>query len=1208
MYDEIAQVKEKTNKLFDAVLNSNATKIDDFILVTFNDPGTQLRTITRDRSEFKRALAAINVDGGDDCPEYAMTGIELALEKSKPNSFFYVYTDAAAKDYALFDRVKSLSLKKSTKVTFLLTGECPGFNHGFVVYDKLAAATSGEVFHIEKHDINKIIDYIIESVKHVKTTLAQKFFVQGSGKTMQFNIDSKSWDIMVSVSAANPNFRVIGPDGALVGTETDKSITTKKTRIEKLKAIPGLHTIFLDTNGPTSVMVTASTSVTFEHGFSTIQPESLNETATKPVPGEKSYLAIALDNYKKDVTLKTVEVRDPDDNVIYTFPLKLINEDTQFYVTEAFMPPNKSFKLAVVGYTETGEKIVRVGSTTIELQDVKLEKEIVSKKPTATIIGEPKLIAEYNEALTIKCKVHAYPKPDVIWQDSTGTTLASTIVPVDLPYDYISTINLDKVIESSTLTCKAINFKGDSEVTVNVEPKTFLQVLEQPKDTTIRYGESVTFKINVVANPPPKIVWFKKSTEITSNDDYDLSSDNSSLTLKKSNYHHGGEYKIEVSNGYHTENIAFKVSIYAELPKIDESNSDLVFEEGSNVVIKCNVTRGFPKPKIVWSFKYDESSEYSDLDEKSDTLRLENVKKDSTGTYMCTAINEIGKYTHEIDLFIEYPPSIDGKDENIKALKGNKVSLNCPSEGEPSPSIKWFKNNVEISNSATHRIYNERLRFKASFSDNGIYTCEATNPLGKAKKDFHVNVYAAAYIIPPKETVITLNVGSPLSLSCEAYGYPEPEVHWTFYDSISKVTSNPLRGDEKNSIIIPRIQIEDEGLYVCMANNKGGSAYLSYEVHVTAPPSIVNTLKDKTLIGVVGDLVLRIPCKAVGSPKPTITWMVDDDYLAVGTDFYDVDKDGTLLIKNLTKKSAGTYKCKAENSAGSDIEQFNVEIQQYPYPDQPTENILLEEGTSTNIKCDVPHKERDLVHWYKDGKVIGTNDLQLKNVLIKDSGTYTCRVSNFMNSYSSHKMITVGQKPKFLNEEETNVEFSEGSTTILACGAISYPPPTVKWYHNGREIDEISMERYFEMTPSDIGNYTCKISNAFGEITRTFNINLQLPEECVLNVENDFNGQQPFILTNRKQWYPFKNIEGFIIIPKLRRIHLFCPGSYVTDKTSSFTEQVTATCIENSKFKINSKIVDFKDLKCFKENKPLAKLIGPNCGLETENDDDVMFS
>ncbi|CAH0719133.1 unnamed protein product, partial [Brenthis ino] len=91
-------------------------------------------------------------------------------------------------------------------------------------------------------------------------------------------------------------------------------------------------------------------------------------------------------------------------------------------------------------------------------------------------------------------------------------------------------------------------------------------------------------------------------------------------------------------------------------------------------------------------------------------------------------------------------------------------------------------------------------------------------------------------------------------------------------------------------------------------------------------------------------------------------------------------------------------------------------------------------------------------------------------------------------------MITVGLKPKFLNEEETNIVFSEGSTAILGCGAISIPPPTVKWYHNDREIDETSMERYFKMNLSDIGNFTCKISNAFGEITRTFNINLPISQ------------------------------------------------------------------------------------------------------------------
>lgn len=39
MGDDISQVKDKTKLIFDAVLKSNASNVDDFILTTFNDPG-----------------------------------------------------------------------------------------------------------------------------------------------------------------------------------------------------------------------------------------------------------------------------------------------------------------------------------------------------------------------------------------------------------------------------------------------------------------------------------------------------------------------------------------------------------------------------------------------------------------------------------------------------------------------------------------------------------------------------------------------------------------------------------------------------------------------------------------------------------------------------------------------------------------------------------------------------------------------------------------------------------------------------------------------------------------------------------------------------------------------------------------------------------------------------------------------------------------
>ena len=81
-----------------------------------------VRTVTKDKETFKRALAAVHVHGGGDCPEYAMTGIELALTTSLPQSYLYVFTDASAYDYNMFERVKSISQKKQSQV--IIFGFC----------------------------------------------------------------------------------------------------------------------------------------------------------------------------------------------------------------------------------------------------------------------------------------------------------------------------------------------------------------------------------------------------------------------------------------------------------------------------------------------------------------------------------------------------------------------------------------------------------------------------------------------------------------------------------------------------------------------------------------------------------------------------------------------------------------------------------------------------------------------------------------------------------------------------------------------------------------------------------------------------------------------------------------------------------------------------------------------------------------------------
>lgn len=51
-----------------------------------------------------------------------------------------------------------------------------------------------------------------------------------------------------------------------------------------------------------------------------------------------------------------------------------------------------------------------------------------NKTPTISIDGEPKINVEYDESFTLKCKVNAYPKPDITWKDlSTGANLLAEV-------------------------------------------------------------------------------------------------------------------------------------------------------------------------------------------------------------------------------------------------------------------------------------------------------------------------------------------------------------------------------------------------------------------------------------------------------------------------------------------------------------------------------------------------------------------------------------------------------------------------------------------------------------------------------------------------------------------------------------------------------------------------------------------------------------
>lgn len=90
------------------------------------------------------------------------------------------------------------------------------------------------------------------------------------------------------------------------------------------------------------------------------------------------------------------------------------------------------------------------------------------------------------------------------------------------------------------------------------------------------------------------------------------------------------------------------------------------------------------------------------------------------------------------------------------------------------------------------------------------------------------------------------------------------------------------------------------------------------------PPSLPDNLPDYTEIIESNPVIL--PCPAVGTPTPEITWYKDGQVITenqVGVTFLD---DGSLELDSVKAEDSGTYICKAVNEAGEIKQEVDLKI------------------------------------------------------------------------------------------------------------------------------------------------------------------------------------------------------------------------------------------------------------------------------------------
>lgn len=174
------------------------------------------------------------------------------------------------------------------------------------------------------------------------------------------------------------------------------------------------------------------------------------------------------------------------------------------------------------------------------------------------------------------------------------------------------------------------------------------------------------------------------------------------------------------------------------------------------------------------------------------------------------------------------------------------------------------------------------------------------------------------WLFEPQDTNVML--GNPISIDCEANGYPRPMITWFKAKTKASKEFQPIVL-KNNTLTVNFATTDDEGSYMCQASNAIGNG-LKKLIHVNINEPARFDYASKNVSSRRNDPV-TLSCQARGDEPLTIVWShnankIDRNNYRFSIAEMKTDEGVTsqLSITRSDRHDSGTYKCLAENSFG----------------------------------------------------------------------------------------------------------------------------------------------------------------------------------------------------------------------------------------------------------------------------------------------------
>ncbi|XP_048868536.1 obscurin-like isoform X15 [Brienomyrus brachyistius] len=543
---------------------------------------------------------------------------------------------------------------------------------------------------------------------------------------------------------------------------------------------------------------------------------------------------------------------------------------------------------------------------------------------------------------TLSCTIVGNPVPLVTWEkDKLQLSSGGRFKTVEDGDVYRLTIYDLTLQDSGQYTCRAKNSVGEAYAAVTLKVALPSEMAEQPpvflvkpSSTRVGLGEDTTFQCRVAAYPDPTFEWEKDGRYIGESNRVKIVSDSEGSTLKIQCVRNmdSGTYTCRAQNSVGRAHVA--AALVVELQDRQLLNAD----KSTSLLSHLQKRKEEMRKDI---------SIYRTLDSTSSSSSSSLASRTPEGL-STLGLSLTQDHDHVAALVVKLPKGVFTR--TCTVTEGKHAKLSCFVTGHPKPHIIWCKDGVNIPEGRRHVMYEDQAEnfilkiLYCKQSDNGLYTCNASNLAGQTYSAVLVIVKEPKVPFRKKLQDVEVREKESALLQCEV-PVPNVKASWFMEETRLQASSKYHMEDQGvlRSLTIHNVTTNDDAVYICEMHE--GSRTVA---ELTVLGNITKKLPRRTVVP-VSDTALF--CVELEQPCDAAYWTRDGEHLREDgrISMACLGRQYTLTMRNCCSADSGEVSfvagdCKTSTS-------FSVTAPRKHPPDPPVNPVVRDKTNFSLTLC-----------------------------------------------------------------------------------------------------------------------------------------------------------------------------------------------------------------------------------------------------------------